>query len=96
MTTHKKPFPFPLIGMAITIAVLASGIIASFAVSGEKVRQLENRCGVINQELSLNSVEHKKIIESLGTMDKSLARIETKLEYIPQLSRSGFRARGEK
>jgi len=80
MTTHKKPFPWSAVGVIITVIVLSSGIIANFAVNGEKVKQIEAKQKSVDIELSINSSEHKKIIETLGIIDKTVGRIETKIE----------------
>jgi hypothetical protein len=83
MTAHKKLFPWPAIGVTVTVIVLLSGIISSFAVNGEKVKRIEEEQRNIKIELSFNSTEHKKIIETLGTIDKTVARMDERLSYLP-------------
>lgn len=78
-----KKFPWPAVSAVVALLVVAASTIASFSVNGEKIRQLEKQQGSTDAALSLNTQEHKKLMELLSSIDKTVARLDTKLEYLP-------------
>jgi flagellar basal body-associated protein FliL len=92
MTPHKKPIPIQWIAIGLTAFMASAGVITAFAVTGEKVKQLEAKTIVMCSEQKEidrdNSIEHKAILNSL-------TRIETKLEYVQTPGR-GPRRPGER
>jgi len=92
--TSKKPFPWTIVSIGITAFVLISGNIANFAVQGEKVKQLEEKQKSVSVELSLNSTEHKAIMQGIAAIDKTMGEIKTKMDIcMPMPQRYGFARR---
>jgi hypothetical protein len=84
MTPHRKPFPVQWLSVGVVVFIALAGVISAFAITGNETRRNKEDIVEMKKELSLNSVEHKAIMQGIGDIKVSLVEVKTKMDICMQ------------